>query len=100
MSGARLMVESKPESPDGMSEYAKWYEGTHVPEVLAIDGFASARVYRSLAGDTLLSVFELDTDVDTAKANLRAAQKSGRMTRPQGMQLDPPPSVRYFRSDD
>jgi hypothetical protein len=49
-------------------------------------------------GDSLLAVYEIDGDVETAKANLRAAQTSGTMSRPVGMQLDPPPSVRYFRS--
>jgi hypothetical protein len=99
MSSARLMVESKPDASTSMEEYSKWYAETHVPEVLAIDGFVSAHLFTSLDGDTLLSIFDLDADIEIAKANLRIAQTTGKMTRPEGMQLDPPPSVRYFRSD-
>ncbi len=51
-----------------------------------------------LDGDSLLAVFELDTDVGTAQAIFAPRQKSGAMSRPSLMQLDPPPSVQYFRS--
>jgi hypothetical protein len=96
MTSGVLIVESKAESPEQTKAYRDWYERTHVPEVLAIDGFASARLFAPLAGDSLLAIFELDADVETAKANLYAAQRSGALSRPVGMQLDPPPSVRYL----
>lgn len=100
MTNGMLIVESKAESPEHTAAYRTWYKETHVPEVLAIDGFASARLFAPLDGDSLLAIFELDADVDTAKANLRAAQKSGALSPPVGMQLKPPPSVRYVSSSD
>ena len=77
-----LIVESRPKSPDHAVEYRRWYAGTHVPEVLAIDGFASARLFEPVDGGSLVAVFELDTDVNTAKAKLRAAQTTGAMSPP------------------
>jgi hypothetical protein len=91
-----LIVESNADTPQQVGAYRTWYEQIHVPEVLAIDGFASARLFAPLDGDSLVSIFELDADVGTAKVNLRVAQTSGAMSRPVGMQLNPPPSVRYF----
>ena len=90
-----LIVESKPESPAHTDVYRAWYKETHVPEVLALDGFASARLFGSLNGDVLLAMFVLDADVETAKASLRSAQKSGALSPPVDMQLKPPPTVRY-----
>jgi len=73
-----LIVDSKPESPDKFDAHLEWYKQTHVPEVLAVEGFTSARLLESLERDSLVAIFELDADVDVAKGNLRAAQKSGR----------------------
>jgi hypothetical protein len=100
MSEGMLIVESRPQSPECAAQYRKWYEETHVPEVLALDGFASARLFGSLNDDVLLAIFDLDADVQTAKASLRSAQKSGRLSPPVDMQLKPPPSVRYVISAD
>ena len=100
MTNGMLIVESKAESPAHTDAYRAWYKETHVPEVLDVDGFASARLFAPLDGDSLLAIFELDADVEIAKANLRAAQKSGALSPPVGMELNPPPSVRYLSSSD
>ena len=92
-----LLVESQPSSPDAAAEYHEWYDRTHLAEILAIEGFVSARRLESLDGTSFLALYEIDTDIETAKANLQAALKSGTMSKPVGVQLDPPPSVRYFR---
>jgi hypothetical protein len=49
---------------------------------------------------SVVAIFEIDTDVKTARATLKAGQTDGSMTRPVGMQFDPPPSVRYFQAID
>ena len=59
----------------------------------------SGRRFGSLAGDgSFLAVYEIDTDVETARVALAEAGKAGTMSRPTGVQLDPPPTVRYFRA--
>ena len=92
-----LLVQSKPSSPDDPGDFHRWYDGTHIPEILAVEGFTSARRLRAIDGESYLVVYEVD-DVDAAKAAMADAQASGKMTRPTGVQLDPPPSVQWFEA--
>lgn len=92
-----LIVQSRPSSAEKAADYHRWYEETHLPEVLALEGFVSARRFESLDGESYLVIYEIDGDVEQAKAKLAAAQSSGSMTRPVGVQLNPPPSVQWFR---
>jgi hypothetical protein len=92
-----LYVESRPASPEQAEAYHRWYDETHIPEILALDGFVSGRRFGSLDADgSFIAVYEIDTDIATARAALAAAGKAGSMSAPTGVQLDPPPSVRYF----
>jgi hypothetical protein len=90
-----LLVQSRPNSPEEVEAYHRWYDETHIPEILAVDGFASARRLRAADGESFLGIYEVD-DVDAAKTAMAEAQAAGRMTRPTGVQLDPPPSVQWF----
>jgi hypothetical protein len=76
MSGGVLIVESKAVSPEQADAYRNWYRHTHVPEVLAIEGFASARLFEPVDGGSLLAIFELDSDVETAQANRLVARRA------------------------
>lgn len=98
MSTGILVVESRPASPEELDTFNKWYDDVHLPEMLALAGVASARRFASDDGESFLAVYELSVDIDEAKANLGAALSSGSMSRPEGVQLDPPPSVRFFSS--
>jgi hypothetical protein len=97
MARGMLIVESRPASPEDADAFHKWYEEVHMREMLAVDGIVSARRFASVDGDSFVAIYEFDVDVDTAKANLGAAQKSGKMSPPQGLQLNPPPTMRYLR---
>jgi hypothetical protein len=99
MAKGTLLVQSRPASPAEADAYHRWYDGTHLPEMLAIDGVASARRLAALDGESFLAVYELD-DVAAAQAGLAAAQASGAVTRPVGVQLDPPPTVQWFTEFD
>ena len=79
-----LIVESRPASPDDAAAFHRWYEDTHIPEILSVDGFVSARRFESLDGDSFLVLYEITGDVEAAKGNLAAALKSGSMSRPAG----------------
>jgi hypothetical protein len=91
-----LFVETKPAAPDQTDEYHRWHDDTHVPEMLTIDGFVSARRWQPDGADTFITLYEIDTDVDTARANLKAAFQSGRMSPPVAVDPDTPPVMRYL----
>jgi hypothetical protein len=67
----------------------------HVPEMLTIDGFVSARRWQT-DGESSVTLYEIDTDVDTARTNLRAAFAEGRMSKPVAVETEPPPVMRYL----
>jgi hypothetical protein len=96
MAKSIMVVESRPKSQDDVDDYHHWYEQVHIPELLSVDCFVSARRFMTEDGGGFLAIYELDADVATAKAALAEAQSSGRLSPPVGLSLDPPPSVRYF----
>jgi hypothetical protein len=93
-----MTVHSAPASEAEAGAYHDWYDNIHIPELLKVEGFASATRYESVDGDGFLAIYELDVEPETAKANQSAAQASGTMTPPAGLRLDPPPTVRYYRA--
>ena len=93
-----LHVETWPSSPDRAAEYNKWYDEVHLPQVLALDGFSSARRYAPLAdGDPYITEFVLSGDPQAAIAAVTAAGASGQLTMSDAMQLDPRPRMRLMR---
>ena len=90
-----MLVHSRPASPEELETYEHWYDEVHIPEMLAVDGFTSARRLRADDGESYVVVYEAD-DVDAAKAAMAARREAGTMARPQGVQLDPPPTVQWF----
>lgn len=95
MANSLLFVESKPASADVVEEYHRWHDEIHVPEMLTIDGFVSARRWQTDA-ESFITLYEIDTDVDTARTNLRTAFAEGHMSRPVVVETDPPPVQRYL----
>jgi hypothetical protein len=91
-----LLVRSRPESPDTVADLHHWYNEVHIPEILTLAGFVSARRLQAADdGESYLAVYEVD-DVATARAAMAEAQGAGKMTRPSGVLLDPPPSAEWF----
>jgi hypothetical protein len=91
-----LFVETKPASPQLVDEYNKWHDDTHIPEMLTIDGFVAARRWQPDGAETFITLYEIDTDVETAKTNLKAAFQSGRMSPPVAVDASTPPVMRYL----
>lgn len=68
-------------------EFNEWYDTTHIPDILALDGFVSAqRFRRSTALDrpdaaapefTYIALYEIEGDPKTAVKGLGAGVKSG-----------------------
>ena len=95
MTKSLLFVESKPASAELVEEYHRWHDQVHVPEMLTIDGFVSARRWQT-DGESFITLYEIDTDVDTARTNLRAAFADGRMSKPVALETEPPAVMRYL----
>ena len=91
-----LIVQSYPSSPGDTATYHSWYDEVHLPEILTVDGFVSARRLSAIEGGSFVAVYEIDGDVGDAKANLAAAMASGSMSRPSGVRTDPPPTVQWW----
>ncbi len=96
MAKALLLVESKPVSADQVDDDHAWHESTHIPEMLSVGGFVSARRWQADDGESFVTLYEIDTDVDTARANLKAALQAGQISRPVVVQTQPPPVQRYL----
>jgi len=96
MAKALLLVESRPASPEQVDDYHAWHERTHIPEMLSVGGFVSARRWQADDGESFVTLYEIDTDVDTARANLKAALQAGQISRPIVVEMAPPPVQRYL----
>ncbi|MEU9017768.1 hypothetical protein [Actinomadura sp. NPDC048394] len=92
-----MIVESSPSSDRDGPAYHDWYENTHIPEMLRVEGFVSARRLEPLEGGSFVVIYEIEGDPEKAKAALAEALSSGKVSRPEGVSLDPPPTVRYLR---
>ncbi|WP_396912286.1 hypothetical protein [Mycolicibacterium sp.] len=90
-----LFVESRPVSSDLVDDYHRWHEHTHIPEMLRVEGFVSARRWQT-DGESFVTLYEIETDIETAKANLKAAVQAGRMSKPVAVELNPPAVMRYL----
>ena len=93
-----MVVQSSPSDPSGEDEYNRWYTEVHIPEVLAVPGFVSARRYRVLGAaepgrHTHLAVYELEADDLTAPVKELRARSSSDAARPP---LGPPPVVTIY----
>lgn len=94
-----LYVESRPSSPEQAADYHKWYEQTHLQEIVAIDGFVSARRFAPLSeGGSFIVIYEIEADeIEAVQAGLFEAAKAGKLSAPVGVQTDPPPTFRFLR---
>jgi hypothetical protein len=93
-----MVVQSRPD-PKREDEYNAWYEGTHIPEILAIPGFVSARRYRLHDADgdptrhNYLSIYELDADDITSPVRELQARAVAGQTTKNDVKMDPPANV-------
>lgn len=93
-----ILVESRPSSPEREQEYNAWYDDVHLGELLALDGFVSARRLRPVDGDgPYIAIYEIEGDnlqaiLDNMIANGRQLHISD------ALQLDPAPIPRLLET--
>ncbi|MDR7167029.1 hypothetical protein J2W56_000747 [Nocardia kruczakiae] len=94
-----LYVETRPASDEQAAAYHQWYEGTHMREMLSLDGVVAARRFAPVDGENVyVAVYEIEADdITSVQAQLAAASRSGTFSTPVGVQTDPPPAVRLYR---
>jgi hypothetical protein len=100
------VVRVRPVSPERDGELNEWYDRVHIPELLAVPGFVSARRFRRIDGDgdgdadggpEYLAVYEIEADDLAAPLReLRRRSAAGETTRSDALQLDPPPVVGLY----
>jgi len=91
-----ILVESRPSSPDRDQEYNTWYDEVHLGELVALDGFVSARRLRPVEGDgPYVAIYEVEADnLQAVLDNMIAS--AGRLHMSDALQLDPPPIMRLL----
>ncbi|MFV2175848.1 hypothetical protein ACFHW2_35535 [Actinomadura sp. LOL_016] len=92
-----LHVMTRPASPEVTDEYNRWYEDAHMPEVVALEGFVSARRYGPTKdGDPYVAVYEIEGDATEAMKRLNQAMGDGSVSLSDKVQMDPPPQMHVF----
>jgi hypothetical protein len=85
---AILVVHTEPATPEDDAAYNKWYDGTHVPDIVALPGFVAATRYKvsptQMGGATpdvpaaYVAVYEIDADdLDATLQGIAAGAASG-----------------------
>ena len=90
-----IYVETMPASLDREAEYHKWYNDTHLEQILSVDGIMSARRFAPTDGDgPFIAIYELDCDDLDA-----AAQQMGKrnLTGLDNLAMDPKPIPKVYR---
>src|ERR1700730_15035718 len=91
-----IHVETRPSAPDREQEYNTWYDEVHIPELLALDGFVSARRLRPDDGEgPYLALYEIEGDDLQAILN-NMASNAGQLHMSDALQLDPRPVMRLL----
>ncbi len=93
-----MYVETMPVSPAGEADYHKWYNDTHLAQITSVDGIVSARRFAPADGNgPFIAIYELDADdLDAVRTEISDATRLGKLTKPVGLQINPPPVVRYL----
>lgn len=94
-----MYVETMPVSPDKEADYHSWYDGTHLAQILSVDGVVSARRFAPTNGDgPFVAIYELDCDdLDAVVARLGELSARGGLTGMENLSMDPPPVPRVYR---
>ena len=94
-----MYVETMPVSSDREAEYHKWYNDTHLAQILSVEGIVSARRFAPTNGEgPFIAIYELDCDdLDAAVVKLGELGASGTMTGLENLAMDPKPIPKVYR---
>ncbi|SOJ57292.1 hypothetical protein MSIMFB_04768 [Mycobacterium simulans] len=91
-----IHVETRPSSPDRDQEYNTWYDEVHLPELVALDGFVSARRLRPVDDEgPYVALYEIEADdLQSVLQNMLDNARNLHMS--DALQFDPPPVMRLL----
>ena len=90
------LVETRPSSPERDREYNTWYDEVHLGELVALDGFVSARRLRPVDGDgPYVALYEVEAD-DLRSVLQSMLDNAAQLHMSDALQLDPPPIMRLL----
>ncbi|WP_029432304.1 hypothetical protein [Blastococcus sp. URHD0036] len=94
-----LYVETRPSSAAEAADYHRWYEETHLGEVLGVEGVVSARRFAPFDEDApFVAIYEIEADdLQAVQTALSTAARSGQHSPPVGLSFDPPPRSTLLR---
>ena len=94
-----MYVETMPVSAGREAAYHKWYNDTHLAEVVSVDGIVSARRFAPVDGDgPFIAIYELDCDdLDAVIQRLGELGASGKMSSLELLNMDTPPIPKVYR---
>ena len=93
-----LHVESRPVSPEVEDEFNRWYDEVHIPEMLAFDGYVSARRLAPVDDDgPYIAQYVIEGDPEVILGAVRQASAEGRLKMSETLQMDPVPKMRLMR---
>ncbi|MDT5370568.1 MAG: hypothetical protein QOC62_4999 [Mycobacterium sp.] len=90
-----IYLETMPVSPDREADYHKWYNDTHLAEIVSVDGIVSARRFAPTDGNgPFVAIYELDCDdLDAVVERMGELGASGKMSSLQFLSMDAPPPI-------
>ncbi|WP_330255040.1 hypothetical protein OG874_11100 [Nocardia sp. NBC_00565] len=95
-----LYVETQPSAPERTAEYHAWYDETHLREVVAMDGFVSARRLAPPADDgPFVALYEIEADdLQAVVDRLLEAVLGGEFHMSDALRTDPMPLFRLLET--
>lgn len=93
-----IYVESRPSSPEREAEYNKWYDEIHLPDVVATEGYVSARRFAPIADDgPYVAVYEIEgDDLQVIYDRMYSAYEEGKFRMSDSLKIPEPPVVRLL----
>jgi hypothetical protein len=94
-----MYLQTMPVSPDKDADYNKWYNDTHLAEIVSVEGIVSARRFAPMDGNgPYIAIYELDCDdLDAVVQRLGELGASGKMSSLEFLSMDPAPIPRVYR---
>ncbi|MFF0814641.1 hypothetical protein ACFYVR_05725 [Rhodococcus sp. NPDC003318] len=93
-----IYVESGPISPEREEEYNKWYDEIHLPDVVATEGYVSARRFAPVAdGGPYIAIYEIEgDDLQAIYDRMYEAYNAGKFRMSDSLKTPEPPVVRLL----
>lgn len=98
-----IMVVAASPAEGREDDFNDWYSNEHIPQVLTVPGFVSARRYKlhSGKGQRYLAVYELEAeDLRGPVTALRSQQTPDRERGAEVLATDPAPEVSFYERID